>query len=86
MKKILFVVLFGLFALGCTAQTRAKKFGGTSKVTLPAGTKLEMVTWKGDNLWVLFRNRNEGEKPTRYVLKESSAWGIMEGKILLEER
>lgn len=89
MKKIGLLV-FAMAALmvvaGCTENQRAKQFGGTAKITLPAGQHLEMVTWKGDNLWCLTRAAKNGEVPTTYTLKEESSFGMVEGKVVIVEQ
>lgn len=70
----------------CTGNQMAKKYGGTQIINLEAGKKLEVVTWKGDNLWLLTRDRNEGEKIEYYEFKENSSFGILEGTIKINEK
>lgn len=70
----------------CTGNRMAKKFGGTQTIELEAGKKLEVVTWKDDNLWLLTRDRVEGEKIEYYEFKESSSFGILEGTININEK
>lgn len=86
MKKILAIVFVALLALsGCTANSRAKKFGGTQEIDLPKDTKMLQMTWKNDNLWILTRKMKEGEAPETYKFVEDSSWGIMEGTIIVNE-
>jgi len=87
MKKVL-AMLFTISILlcSCTAQQRAKKYGGSAVVNLPANTTLVTATWKGDNLWLLYRNRKNGEQPTSYQFRESSSWGMFEGVITIKEK
>ena len=91
MKKSLLsaavVAMMGLvFLSGCTEQERAKKFGGSASLDLPAGTKLVTVTWKeGGNLWYLTRPMRPEETPETYIFKESSSYGIMEGSVTIKE-
>lgn len=70
---------------GCTENIRSRKFGGTSRIDLPAGEKLVTMTWKKSNLWYLTRVMKEGESAERYVFRESSNWGALEGKVLVQE-
>lgn len=90
MKKLLAFLFIALFACsivaGCTAQQRAKKYGGSAKIDLPPGKRLMEATWKGDDLWFLVRDREENERPRSYVFSESSSWGMFEGQIVFHER
>jgi len=89
MKKnlILLVVLFSfaLLLFGCTAQERAKNWGGTAEVDLPQGKKLVLVTWKDSDLWYLTRDMKPNEVAETYTFSESSSWGAMEGTIIIRE-
>lgn len=71
---------------GCTANQRAKSFGGNAKVNLPAGQKLVTVTWKDDDLWYLTRVMTEGDKAETYTFQEESSWGLMEGTVTIIEK
>ena len=89
MKKIIAVLAIVLFSFGflsCTAQQRAKKYGGSATVNIPANKKLVIATWKGDNLWLMTRARKEGETPETYFFQESSSWGVFEGTITIQEK
>lgn len=72
--------------LSCSENTMAKKYGGTMTVNLPPGTKLECATWKDEQLWYLYRNRKPGEAPESHTLHEDSRFGIIEGKVIFEEK
>lgn len=87
MKRILLgCLLIGVVLLAaCTQQERAKYYGGTVKIDLPAGQKLEIATWKDSDLWYLTRPMRSEEKPERYEFIESSAFGLMEGKVIFQE-
>ncbi len=74
-----------LLSAGCTENQRARQFGGTSTQTLPAGQKLLVATWKQDNLWLLTRPMKTGESPEVYEFRESSSFGVMEGKVIIKE-
>lgn len=87
MKWIVAVLLVcSLFFIGCTSQSRAKRWGGSAEIKLPVGTKLEMVTWKNDDLWILYRQRKQGEMAGKYTFKENSSYGVLEGKIIIQEK
>ena len=77
MKYLIMFVL--LFSFSCTEQQRAKKYGGSATVELPAGKKLVNATWKMDNLWLLVEDRKEGEAPKEYIFRENSSYGMLEG-------
>jgi hypothetical protein len=83
-KSILIVFLLSL-VVSCTDNTLTKAFGGTKIQPIPCGTRLEMVTWKNADVWYLLRRLEPGEVPRKYVFKESSNFGVMEGEIRLEE-
>lgn len=86
MKHLLLLVALSFCLIGCTEQERAKKWGGTATMKLPPGAKLVMLTWKGDQLWVLHRARRPDEKVETYNLKENSSWGVVEGLVRIEEQ
>jgi hypothetical protein len=69
----------------CTANTRARNYGGTLHIELPAGAKLVSATWKGENLWYLTRPARDGETPEVLILRESSKIGLLEGKVVFTE-
>ena len=89
MKKILITgiaAIIGITGLcGCTEQQMAKSYGGTTTIDLPSGRKLEEVTWKEDDLWILTRERKEGETIDTYYFNEDSSWDILEGTVILNE-
>jgi len=75
-----------LGTLGCTANERAKHWGGTQEIALPKDSKLVLVTWKeGGNLWYLVRARRADEKPETFEFKEKSNLGMVEGTVRLVE-
>lgn len=87
MKKILMgCLLIGVVSLvACTKQNRARNFGGTIKVDLPSGQKLENATWKDSNLYYLIRPMRPGERPEVHEFIESSSYGMLEGKVIFYE-
>ena len=83
---IIILLVTTLFLFSCTENQRAKKYGGTATVKLPEGTKLIEATWKGEDLWYLYRPRRAGETIEIYTFKEESNFGVMEGKVIFKER
>ncbi|MCK9459575.1 MAG: hypothetical protein M0R80_08045 [Proteobacteria bacterium] len=84
MKKMALVLLLCL--AGCTANQRAKSFGGKMTTTLPPGQKLVNLTWKDSNLWILKRQMRKDEVPEEYTFSEESSWGVVEGTIVIKEQ
>lgn len=87
-KSLLFVAVIGIACLpilSCAKQQMAKNWGGEYEVHLPPCKKLLNLTWKESNLWVLTRPMVWGEVADKYELIEDSAFGIAEGKILIQE-
>lgn len=84
LKCLLLVVL--VMAVGCTRNQRAKSFGGTATETLPVGTNLVTTTWKQDSLWLLTRPMRTNETEEIYEFRESSAFGLIEGKVIIQEK
>lgn len=82
---LLLIVLAVVAQTGCTAQERARNFGGTATENLAPGKKLVMITWKEDHLWILTRDRRPDENVERYEFKESSSYGVMQGTVLVVE-
>ena len=85
MKKLLITILLATVLSGCTGNQVAKNFGGTYKIELPANRKLVNVTWKESDLWILTRNKREGETVESYEFKEDSTLGLVEGTVILTE-
>jgi hypothetical protein len=70
----------------CTAQERARNWGGSATVDLPAGRKLVLVTWKEDSIWYLTKPMKETDVAETYEFTESSSWGMQEGKVIIKEK
>ena len=88
MKKeiALIVAATALLLVGCTQQTMTREFGGTTIIDLDAGQKLEEITWKDeDSLWILTRPMREDEQAEQHSFKENSAFGIIEGEVIIKE-
>lgn len=83
-KKILLLSLIGTMSLtGCQATTRS--LGGNMTLKLEPNQKLELITWKDDELWYLTRPMREGEEAEVWTYQESSEWHVMEGTVTIVE-
>ena len=81
-KLIKLIILAGVAFLvlslfSCTANERARNFGGTETVKLPKNRVLVNCTWKQDDLWLLTKDTTTG----KMYFNEKSSWGMMEGEI-----
>ena len=86
MRKILGVCFIAIILIsGCTANQRAKQWGGTMTINLPANQKLINATWKNDDLWYLIKPMKEDDIPQTSELIENSSFGIIEGKVVFIE-
>lgn len=93
MKKfiaILLAVSIIFCFTGCTENNLVTNWGGEMTVDLPAGQKLEEITWKIDDngdshLWYLMRPMHEDEYPETHVFQEKSSWGLWEGTVTIVE-
>ena len=74
------VALLVLSLFSCTANERARNFGGTETVKLPKNRVLVNCTWKQDDLWLLTKDTTTG----KMYFNEKSSWGMMEGEINFE--
>ena len=59
-KKVMAIILIAIVAVfiavfftSCTENQRAKKWGGTMSITVPAGEEFVNATWKDNNLWII---------------------------------
>lgn len=88
MKKlvVLFFLIAALVFTSCTQNQKAKSFGGKATITLPAGKKLVVATWKDDNLWYLTRDMQPGDKAVEYEFCEESSFGIWNGTYIIKEQ
>lgn len=87
MKRLmcLAAVVATIAVAGCTANSRARTFGGTATENLPKGQKLVNMTWKDDHLWILTRPMTDADVAQTYQFVESSSWGLMNGKVIVIE-
>ena len=98
MKKIMLISLavIALLLCGCgqnpnedvksSGSVVAKKVGGTANIVLPPKQKLVSVTWKRDDMWILYRPFREGEFAEEYTYKEDSTFGMMEATLRIKEQ
>lgn len=76
----------GLFLLSsCTEQIRARNFGGSTTVDLACGNKVVNATWKNVDLWVLTKPMKAADTPEEYSFSEHSAWGVIQGTVVIKE-
>ena len=85
MKKLIIISLVAISLASCTENSKAKNWGGTAHLTLPAGQKLVNVTWKDAELWYITRPMRKDESPETYTFNEESNWGVMEGSYIIKE-
>lgn len=85
-KKILSVILIVVLVISlCGCQTAARNLGGDITIELEPNQKLEMITWKGSNLWYLTRPMTANDVAETHVFQESSIFGIVEGTVTIIE-
>lgn len=89
-KKIIIftscLLLMTILLTGCSENERARAWGGSMTIELEPGQKLEMITWKDNELWYLTRPMWEDEEPETHTFQEESEYGIIEGKVIIKER
>lgn len=86
MRSRLWILAAVALLAGCTDQQRAKTWGGSATIDLPAGARVVTATWKEDDLWVLTRQDvNASSAPQTYLLTESSSFGLLQGRVALVE-
>jgi len=86
MKKIILSVGLFITLTGCTENERAKHYGGTMTIDLPPKTKLVTATWKESELWYLYQPRQDNEQPKTSTFMEDSSFGILQGKVVFNEK
>jgi uncharacterized lipoprotein YehR (DUF1307 family) len=80
MKKVSFIIVLAAVLTSCTANERAKKYGGTEEVTLNRNEILLTVTWKNDEMWICTKDTVTGIS----YFREKSKWGIIEGTVIFK--
>lgn len=86
MKNVLIIIFALILMSSCTENARVKKFGGNGTIELKQGQKLEMVTWKESQLWILTSDRPDSVLPKSYTFYEKSSWGVIEGSYKIIEQ
>ena len=85
-KKILSVILIIILVIAlCGCQAAARNLGSDVTIELEPNQKLEMITWKGSNLWYLTRPMTANDVAETHVFQESSIFGIVEGTVTIIE-
>lgn len=79
MRKTLYFLLL-LTLVSCTANQRARSFGGTEIVTLKKNEILLNMTWKGDQMWIQTKDTITGIS----YFREKSSFGWVEGEIIIK--
>ena len=86
MKKAMILISLGFILFtGCTSNSRARYWGGTMTINLPAGQELMEATWKDNNLFYLTRPMSDDYVPVTKTFQESSHFGVIEGTVLFVE-
>lgn len=84
MRKFLTIslVLAATLAIfSCTQNQRARNFGGTMEIKVKPGYKVNMATWKGDNLFYMIEKMDSSYVPTEKILVEDASFGVLETKV-----
>jgi hypothetical protein len=86
---ICIIVIIIMGATSCTDNQRAKSFGGTTTIKLPAGEKLVTVTWKGEaDIWYLTRPMGTNDSAQTYIFHQDKG-GMLNltgnGEVILVE-
>ena len=85
MRKIFMIICPTLSLCSCEQQI-TRQYGGTTTINLEKGEKLIEVTWKGGgDLWYLVEDMDSDYIPKVKVFKESSTYGVLEGKVVFIE-
>lgn len=82
---IILIIAIIVILFSCNEQNLTKNWGGEMTINLKPGQKLELVTWKDNELWILTRPMEEDEKAVKWTYAEDSEFGILEGTIYIQE-
>ena len=86
MKKLfILLTLISLALTSCTDNQRARMYGGTETVNLPAGERLVVATWKEAQIWYLTEQMPADYKPQQKIFREKSGYGLVEGTVIFVE-
>lgn len=86
MKKTLLIITMIICCLFTGCHNTTKNFGGEMTIELEPGQKLEEITWKDEDLWILSRPMREDEQPETHTFYEKSEWGLLEGTVTVVEK
>lgn len=87
MKRLILISLIALTAAaGCGRNTVTREFGGEQIIELDPGRKLEEITWKDSDIFLLTRPMREDEEPETHTFQEISNWGVWEGTVTIVEK
>ena len=78
------IALMAMSAFGCTGNNIAKNYGRSETIKLSPGERLDNVTWKDDDMWIL-KHVEPTKAPKTYTFKEKSSFGLMQGTITIIE-
>jgi len=82
---LLAVFALALMTVGCSENSRAKAFGGTMNVEIPADQTFVNVTWKEASLWILTKDRTATDMDySTYHFTEDSTGGWFEGEVVIK--
>lgn len=85
MRKIFMTICLTLGLCSCELQI-TRQYGRTTTINLEKGEKLVEVTWRGSGyLWYLVEDMDSDYIPKVKVFKESSTYGVSEGKVVFIE-
>lgn len=83
LKSSIILLLIAVTLTGCNFG--ARNLGGTQTINLKPDQKLENVSWRDSNLWLLTRSMKETDTAEVWTLQESSNIGILEGTVTITE-
>ena len=86
MKKTVLIIAMIVCCIFTGCHYTTKYYGGEMTIELEPGQKLEEITWKDDDLWILSRPMREGEQPETHMFYEKSEWGVFEGTVTVVEK
>ena len=74
-----------IFLMACTANDKAKNWGGTETIYLKPNEKFLNATWKDTHLWYTTTEMDSAYMPKTYKFHEKSNLGMLEGTIIFVE-
>ena len=73
------------FLRSCSEQGITRSWGGEMDLYIEPNQKLQLVTWKDDNLWILTKDMTEDDIAENYSYYEKDPMGMFEGTIHIHE-